>query len=432
MASDIATDIEKISNVSAVNADQQSAPLLNKNLLLFMVAMVLANIGGNMYEPLLPLYLRELKADVTQVGLFFTLQMIIPLILQILGGWISDSLGRLRSIAYGSLAGMLAYVGFIWAPTWQWLLLAAGLNAVTRSLIAPSFGAFIAEQSAEQNRARVYGITETIFLVVAVVGPPLGGWLAGSFGFQVMFICAAGFYTLATLIRVLMARAAARKGEASPEKLSLISLRVNLGMMFGMILAGGLVTWIFITDGVSDVAFSLSFNLMPIYLEEVGGLNYQQIGWVNSVFGVAMMLLSIPAGWLADKKGERLGIALGFFMHFLALMVFIRSQTIWGFGLTFALFGVGGALLSPAYQSLVSKAVPEKIRGTAFGLFRTSLGLISLPAPAIGAQLWERANPQLPFAITAWASLLSIIPVWLKFKNGVNGKESTQLDTNNG
>jgi MFS family permease len=407
-------------------------PLLNKNLLLFMVAMVLANIGSNMYDPLLPLYLRELKADVAQVGLFFTLQMVVPLVLQILGGWISDSLGRLRSIAYGSLAGMLAYVGFILAPTWQWLLIAAGLSAVTRSLIAPSFGAFIAEQSAEQNRARVYGITETIFLIVAVVGPPLGGWLAGDYGFRVMFICAAGFYTLATVIRVYMARAASRKGEATPQKLSLISLRVNLGMMFGLILAGGLITWVFITDGVSDVAFSLSFNLMPLYLDEVGGLSYQQIGWVNSIFGVAMMLLSIPAGWLADKKGERLGIALGFFMHFLALMVFIRSESIWGFSLAFALFGIGGALLSPAYQSLVSKAIPEKIRGTAFGLFRTSLGLVSLPAPAIGAQLWERGSPQLPFAITAWASLLSIIPVWLKFKNGLNDKEKAQINSYNG
>ena len=37
--------------------------------------------------------------------------------------------------------------------------------------------------------------------------------------------------------------------------------------------------------------------------------------------------------------------------------------------------------MSPAYNSLISKAVPEKVRGTAFGLFSTSLGLVSLPSP---------------------------------------------------
>ena len=117
------------------------APLLNRTLLLFMLAMVLANIGGSMYGPLLPLYLQSLKASVVQVGLFFTLSQVIPLALQILGGWISDSLGRLRSIAFGSLAGMLGYVGIILAPAWQWVLISEGFNAITRSLIRPSFGA---------------------------------------------------------------------------------------------------------------------------------------------------------------------------------------------------------------------------------------------------------------------------------------------------
>jgi hypothetical protein len=49
-------------------------------------------------------------------------------------------------------------------------------------------------------------------------------------------------------------------------------------------------------------------------------------------------------------------------------------------------------------------------------LFSTSLGVISLPAPWIGAQLWDRVSPQFPFTITAIALLLSIIPIWLKFK----------------
>jgi hypothetical protein len=69
--------------------------------------------------------------------------------------------------------------------------------------------------------------------------------------------------------------------------------------------------------------------------------------------------------------------------------------------------------MSPAYNALISKVVPEKVRGTAFGLFQTSLGVVSLPAPWIGAQLWERVSPRLPFTITAWVGLLAVIPVWL-------------------
>jgi len=397
-------------------AVSRRAPLLNQTLVVFLVAMVLANISSHMYEPLLPLYLKSLNANVVQVGLFFTLSRIIPLLLQILGGWISDTLGRLRSIAFGSIAGVLSYVAMILSPTWQWVLLGEGLAATTRSLVRPSFGAFIAEQSSEENRARVFGISEMIFMVVAVIGPPLGGWLADTYGFQVMLVCAAGLYTLATIIRVLMARLAARKQEANPEKLSLDGLKNKLGTMVGLVLAGGLVTWILITDGVQDIAYSLSFNLMPVYLNDFGGLSVQQIGWLESIFGVFMMLITVPAGVLADRKGERLGIILGFFLQFLALMVFIRVSTFWGFAGAWGLLGLGIGLMSPAFQSLISKAVPQNMRGTAFGLFSTSLGVVSLPAPLIGAQLWQQVGPKFPFMLTGWAALLAIIPVWFKFK----------------
>ena len=391
-------------------------PLLNNVLLLFMLAMVLANMGGNMYGPLLPLYLKSLNASVVQIGFFFTILQIFPLVLQILGGWISDSLGRLRSIALGAVAGVFSYIGLILAPTWQWLLLGEGLNAITRSLVAPSYGAFIAEQSAEAHRSRVYGITETLFTVVAIVGPPLGGFLADNYGFKLMLVVAGVFYLLAAIIRVGMARAAARGDEVKPQGLSLAGLRGNLGAMLGMIMAGGILTWILVTDGVRDVAFSLSFQLMPLYLQDFGGLTIQQIGWLNSMFGICNMATNIPAGWLADKWGERLAIVLGFLFQFAAMMVFLRADGFWGYAVTWGLFGVGVALMAPAYQSLISKVVPSKLRGTAFGLLQTSLGIFSLPAPAIGAELWTRFTPRLPFQLMAGAILASIVPVWFKFK----------------
>jgi MFS family permease len=396
---------------------RSARPLLSATLLQFMGAMVLANIAGEMVYPLLPLYLKSLNASVVQVGLFFTISQIFPLVLQILGGWISDSMGRLRSIAFGSLAGVLSYVGMILSPTWQWVLLSEAFGSMTRSLVAPSFGAFIAESSTEETRARVYGITQTIFMVVAVVGPPIGGWLVDNYGFKVMLVFAGILYTLATVVRVAMARVAARSVEAKPQSLSLVSLRLNLKTMLALVLGGGLVTWLLLTDGVRDVAYALSFNLLPVYLKDLGGNSVQQIGWLESCFGLAMMLVAMPAGWLADKKGERISIVLGFVLHFVAMMLFIRASSFWGFAVAWSLLGVGVGFMMPAFDSLTSKAVPEKLRGTAFGLFGTSLGLMSLPAPLIGAQLWQRFSPRVPFALTGWAALLAIIPVWLKFRN---------------
>jgi MFS family permease len=92
-----------------------------------------------------------------------------------------------------------------------------------------------------------------------------------------------------------------------------------------------------------------------------------------------------------------------------------------------ALLGLGMGLMSPAYMSLITKAVPEKVRGTAFGLFQTSLGLVSLPVPAVSAQLWERVNPRFPFSLASWIVLLTAIPVWLKFRLPGNGGAEAAL-----
>ena len=102
-------------------------PLLSGLLILFLTAMIFANIGGNMYESLMPLYLKDLNASITQIGLFFTLAQVVPLLLQILGGWVSDTLGRLRAIAIGSVFGVLGFIPLILADTWQWLLLSVAI-----------------------------------------------------------------------------------------------------------------------------------------------------------------------------------------------------------------------------------------------------------------------------------------------------------------
>jgi MFS family permease len=265
-------------------------------------------------------------------------------------------------------------------------------------------------------------------MVISVVGPPLGGYLADAYGFRIMLVVAWVFYFFATIIRVGMSRKAARGEEANPQKLSLLNLRTNLGAMIGLLLSGGLITWILITDGVRDIAWSLSYNLLPVYLEQIGGMTFQQIGWLGSVFGVCMMLVTIPAGWLADKKGERVGIVIGFLVEFIAMFTFLNVKGFWGYAMVWAILGLGTGMMSPAYNSLISKAVPEKLRGTAFGLFGTSVGLVSLPAPAIGAMLWERYSPKMPFYVTGLAALFSTIPAWYKFKLPKNGDTPTVLE----
>jgi MFS family permease len=397
----------------------QKQRLLSPLLLWFMGTMILANIAARMIFPLESLYVQELGASVEQVGLFFTISAVAPLLFQVFGGWLSDSIGRLQAIAIGSVAGAVSYLFYLFAPSWLWLLPASVLTAMAVSFVAPSFQAFIAEESSEETRGRVYGITSSMFLVVNIVGPLLGGLVAQGVSFRMMYLVAGCFYGAAAAIRVAMARYASKKRAEegkSAEKPSFEGFRQSAAVVLGLLAAGGLVTWIFISDGVRDVAFSLAGRLMPLYLENEMGLTLIQISGLESIMAVVAMALMGPAGWLSDRKGERVSIVGGFAMIAVGWTVFLGASSFWQFVVSRVIFGVGWALMDPAYSSLISKAVPEKVRGMAFGLFSTSIGLISLPAPWIGAKLWEAVSPIFPFYVSLVAMVALLPLMWLKFK----------------
>ncbi len=402
-----------------MSSDDQTgrrAPLLTPLILWFLLAMILANIAGSMTQVLMPIYLTELGASIEQVGLVFTLTSVVILALQIFGGWVSDSIGRLRAIAIGSLGGVLGFVAMLVAPSWPWMLLALSINQVPYALVGPSFGAFIAENSAEANRGRVYGLTDMLYQVVGIIGPPLGGWVAGAYGFRTMLLVATAFYTAAAVLRIWMARTMRPTGERANRPLTWTTFRESAALIGSLLFGGGIVTWIFVTDGVRDVAFRLSGELQPLYLEQIGGLTLTQIGLLSSFFSAAMMVTPLLSGRLADRYGERVPISGGFLVIFMALVVFLVAEDYPAFILTWVLFGAGVGLLSPAYQSLISKVVPAHSLGLFNGLFQSSLGFLSLPAPWLGALLWERYNPRLPFLITAIVALVTVVPTWFKFR----------------
>jgi len=394
----------------------KASSLLTYNLRWFLLGMILANIAGQMVYSLLSIYLVELGASVGQVGLVFTVAALVPTALQIFGGWLSDTIGRLRAISLGSSIALFGYLLFFLSPSWEWIMLGLCIEYVSGAMVGPSFAAYIAEQSEETLRGRVFGLSTSLYMIVTVIGPAMAGFLAYRFSFRWMLLVALIFYAAATGLRLWMALAERFASRREAEKPTWIHLKTQLVTMFALLVAGGILTWIWVTDAVGDTAFNMISQLYPIYLSEIGGLNVEQIGLVNAFMGVAMILSSFAAGWLSDRIGERLVIVQAFLIEAIGMFVLLQANGYPSFLAAMFIFGFGTGSLIPAYNSLISKVVPEEKRGLAFGLFGTSLGLLSLPFPWIGAQLWERFSPSAPFWITFVACLVSIPIAWFKFR----------------
>ena len=407
----------------------KKAPLFTNLMKWFMGAMILANIASSMYAMLLPIYITQLGASIKQVGIVFTISAGASLFLQVIGGWVSDQIGRLKAIAIGSIGGVIGLFFIALVPSWEWLVVAIIVSQIPYALVGPSFGAFIAENSTEETRGQVYGITDTVFQITGIVGPPLGGYLMGFYGFKTMMLISASLYTVAAGLRIWMATTQKSKSETekSTNDLSAVSFKKSLRTMFKMMFAGSVITWIFVTDGVRDTAFRLSGELQPLYLDQVGGISVEQIGILGAIFSFAMMFTPIISGKLSDKYGERVPISSGFFLMTVAFVIFLNASSFLGFALTWVVFGAAVGIMSPAYQSYISKVVPKKMLGIFSGVFYGSIGLISLPAPYLGALLWENFTPKTPFIVTAVVVTLAVIPAWFIFKP-IKGKVDLGVD----
>ncbi len=49
----------------------------------------------------------------------------------------------------------------------------------------------------------------------------------------------------------------------------------------------------------------------------------------------------------------------------------------------------------PSWQALIADIIPRRDRGKVMGFMGTLTGLINLPAPIIGAYIWESLGPSM-------------------------------------
>jgi MFS family permease len=135
---------------------------------------------------------------------------------------------------------------------------------------------------------------------------------------------------------------------------------------------------------------------------------------LDGIFGVVLVLAGYPAGWLTDRTSERVALVSGLVSVLASRLAFATATGFYGFAASWALLAVGVAMMDPPIQSLISKAVPQGLRGITIGLLSSSWGILSLPSPWIGGLLWTYFGPRVPFLATVALGSLALVPAWIK------------------
>jgi MFS family permease len=123
------------------------------------------------------------------------------------------------------------------------------------------------------------------------------------------------------------------------------------------------------------------------------GLNVLGILGMLVTFNLVYTLVSAPAGSLSDRIGRRKVIVAGWLAYGSIYLGFALAGTGWQVWLLYALYGVYYGLAYGTTKAMVADLVPAELRGTAYGTYNATLGLLDFPASLIAGLLWQGIGP---------------------------------------
>jgi len=103
----------------------------------------------------------------------------------------------------------------------------------------------------------------------------------------------------------------ARHSRFEIKRLQPAQLVRDLRVLLGLLLAGGILTWLFLVDGLVDAGNQVAFPFLPKFITEVGDMPKAAYGGLIALMSLVSALAMWPCGRFADRVGERLSIALG-------------------------------------------------------------------------------------------------------------------------
>ena len=430
-----------------------------KVILAAALATTLVPLNSTMLAIALPSIIEDFDVGLATSGWLITGYLIVMASLLPLGGKIGDRFGRRNVVLLGLIMFGSSSIAAGFAPNLPTLMAFRIIQGVSGALITPNTGALIRESVPEARRGMAFGILGAVIGVAAGLGPPVGGVLVEIAGWRAVF-----FFSV---IVAVPAFATGWSNLPKPHSLgsfgqfdiigalglpailvALVSMLLYMaqGGNILVLVAGALSIALVILgfgwrelrhpDPVfqprifrskSFTASSLGIALtnismyslliaVPLFLVARDGSSALQTGLVLSSMTFGMIVMSVVAGRMLDRKGRRLPTTIG--MVFTAIgaapMAFIGADiSVSALVLGLILIGIGLGLAMTGLQTTSVESVEENQVGAAAGVYSTSryLGGIlgsAIIAGLIGQEVGDIGDIGIVFMVSFVAAVLAV------------------------
>lgn len=382
-------------------------PYWQRNLYVIWGAVFTAQIAFSIVTPFLPTLVVELgvKENVSfWAGLVFAVNFVTSSLIAPIWGSLSDRYGKKPMMLRAGLGIGLTYFGMASATSvWQ-LILWRAVNGLVAGFI-PAANTFIASNTPEPELGKALGFLQAGGAAGLILGPLLGGLIAGWVGPRGSFLVSGVLLITAALspyVFRLQERSPVRKEQPHPLQDVKESLQnANLRLLF--------LIQLMVQSGLLFVQPTL-----PLYIGEITKTRVELVtGVVYSLVGIATILGSPFLSRRAGRSGPALLAAC---LAFAALFNVGQglSRSPWLLGVFRFLFGLANAGISVSASLMMAISVPAEARGRTFGLLQSVNSLGGVLGPLIGGSLGDALGLRSPFFATATvlASASALIKVY--------------------
>ncbi|MGN6104153.1 MAG: MDR family MFS transporter [Kofleriaceae bacterium] len=344
----------------------------------------LVNRLGGFVVPLLTFYLINVrKLSVAEAGGIVSIFGAGAVAASIVGGQLSDRLGRRATMAMSLFGGAIAMgiLGFVRDLTT--LAIMVGVAGFVAELYRPAVLAFIADIVPPAQRVHAYGLLHWVINVGFAVASVVGGLLA-ELDFTILFLAdAATMAIYGTIVLIAVPetrppRATRDPATPHPRERAWFTDRAFVWLLvltFGIALLPGQAT------------ATLSAHLRWQGFSSAG---YGALMAVNGALIIALQ--PSLAAWSARRDPSSVLVLAALFfgggiaMHGVASAIWLHAGAV-------MCWTIGEILESPTRSGVVATLAPAGARGRYQGAVVMTFGAAQLVSPKLGTWLWEHEGP---------------------------------------
>lgn len=346
-----------------------------------MLTVFVDVIGLAMILPILPGTATRLGATPALIGVLVASYSAAQLVLAPAWGRLSDRIGRRPVLLLGLAGGVVSYVVFALAGSWQLLLLSrlidGGSGATTNVAQA-----WLADGTAPERRTRAMGQVGAAVGAGFIIGPILGG--ISSTGGSALPGWIAAAITLVNLMVAAIALPAAPPRRAPAIRSTPTPPPVRLALPLLILF-------------LSTLAFSVMYVVFPLWGELILGADRSTVGYWFAFIGLITAgvqggLLGRLVARFGETRTARHGALL--LMLGLAALPFSTAGSPWQFYLVLVVIGAGYGLAGPPLLGLISRHTDVARQGRVLGVAQSANSLARIVGPIVAglAMTWIGAR----------------------------------------